>query len=135
MKYVWSNDLATGNEAIDIQHKKLVNAINDLLKACSVGSGRSHLETVIKFLENYIIEHFTDEEKLQLKYKYPDYQNHKKLHEDFKAVVVELAKQLNENGPSVGLISEVNKRVCSWLTNHIKSEDKKVADHILSMGA
>jgi len=135
MAYVWSDDLATGYESIDTQHKKLVKAINDLLNACSGGQGRSHLDTVIKFLMDYIIEHFKDEENLQQKYAYPDHQNHKKLHDGFKAVVEELAKRLQANGPSVGLVSEVNTRICSWLNTHIKNEDKKIANHIRSLGA
>ena len=35
MAYQFTKDLETGNALIDSQHKQLIQAINDLLDACS----------------------------------------------------------------------------------------------------
>ena len=86
----------------------------------------------MKFLYDYTAKHFSDEEKLQLKYRYPDYVNHKRYHEEFKKVVRELSVQLQKEGPTIALVGKVNTSIGGWLLNHIKIQDVKVAAHIKS---
>jgi hemerythrin len=130
MAYVWSKELETGNALIDTQHKQLIQALNDLLAACSGGKGRAAVNTTMDFLATYTVKHFGDEEKLQLQYHYPDYANHKKLHDNFKKFVQDLTAQLKADGPTIALVSKVSFGVGDWLINHIKKEDVKVAAHI-----
>jgi hemerythrin len=134
MAYAWSADLETGNDIIDGQHKQLIQAINNLLDACSKGQGRSELSNTMKFLYDYTAKHFADEEKLQLASKYPDYPNHKMYHEGFKKVVHDLSKELDEQGPTIVLVGKINSSIAGWLLNHIKKEDVKVAKHIRETG-
>jgi hemerythrin len=130
MRYTWSKDLETGNALIDEQHKKLIAAINDLLDACASGGGRTKLNDTMKFLADYTAKHFGDEEKLQMQTKYPDYVNHKKLHDNFKVVVRDLGLQFQKEGPTIVLVGKVNASIGNWLLTHIKREDTKVAAHI-----
>ncbi len=130
--YTFSPDLLTGNATIDEQHKALVIAINNLLDACKAGAGRQKLPQTMKFLHDYTIKHFADEEALQAKYKYPDFSNHKGYHRFFVAKVKELETQLIAEGPSVVLVGKINTALASWLFEHIKQQDKKVAEHIKS---
>ncbi|MDR1117171.1 MAG: bacteriohemerythrin [Oscillospiraceae bacterium] len=130
MAYTWSDDLVTGNALIDSQHKQLIQAVNSLLDACAAGKGRAELNKVMDFLCEYTAKHFADEEKLQIQHKYPDYANHKRLHDGFKRDVSALMAQLKADGPTVVLVGKVNFSVGGWLIKHIKVEDKKVAAHI-----
>lgn len=130
MAYQWTTDLETGNNSIDTQHKQLIEAINSLLDACASGRGRAELESTTKFLYEYTVKHFSDEEKLQQASGYPDFANHRKYHEEFKKVVLDLCTQLRNDGATVVLIAKVNTAIAGWLINHIKREDVKVAAHI-----
>ena len=132
MTYVWSDEYATGYTEIDEQHKQLFKAVNELVLACSSGQGRKKLDPTIKFLVDYTVKHFTDEENLQIKYQYPDYEAHKKHHEDFKKTALELTKELQEEGSSIVLVGKVNSIIGNWLISHIQQEDKKVGNHIMS---
>lgn len=132
MAFVWTNDLATGNAQIDTEHKKLIEAINNLLTACSTGQGRQQLEPVLDFLTEYTKTHFAHEEVLQMQSGYPDRVNHKQYHTAFVKVVEGLSARLKTEGPSIVLVGEINQRLCDWLINHIKREDIKVAQHIAS---
>jgi hemerythrin len=132
--YAFTPDLATGNNMIDSQHKELIKAIDDLLTACNSGQGRAQLEPTLKFLSDYTAKHFGDEEALQLQYKYPDFANHKCLHEGFKQVVKDLGAQLCKEGPTITLVGKVNSEIGGWLIKHIKREDVKVAAHIKAGG-
>jgi hemerythrin len=130
MAYTWTEELATGVEAIDTQHKQLINALNDLIDACFSGQGHAQLDPTIQFLVDYTSKHFGDEEKLQQQCGYPGYLHHKKLHEAFKATVGELAERLKMGKVTAALVREVNSSIGFWLINHIKGEDKKIAAHI-----
>lgn len=132
MAYIFTKDLETGNTKIDQQHKQLIDAINNLLDACARGMGRNELEKTTKFLYDYTAKHFADEEALQRQSNYPDYINHKRYHEEFKKVVNDLMTQMQKEGPTVVLVGKVNSSIAGWLLNHIKREDKKVAEHIRS---
>ncbi|MDF2948093.1 MAG: bacteriohemerythrin [Sedimentibacter sp.] len=130
MAYSWDKTLETGNPTIDEQHKSLINAINALLDSCSQGKGRNEVEKTLKFLQDYVIKHFSDEERLQIKSNYPNYNSHKEKHEAFKKTVKDIADDYQKNGTSIQLVAKVNSSVAGWLITHIKSEDKKVAEHI-----
>lgn len=130
MAYAWNKNLETGNAIIDGQHKELIQAINELLDACSVGKGRTKIEETSKFLLDYTKRHFADEEKLQIQSRYPDYANHKKYHEGFVQEVNQIIAQLSTEGPTLVMVGKINNAIAGWLIRHISTEDVKVANHI-----
>ena len=132
MAYSWDKSLETGNLSIDTQHKSLITAINELLEACSQGKGRIEVSKTLNFLQDYVVKHFVDEEKLQLQSAYPDYKAHKEKHEAFKVTVKNIVDEFKESGANIQLVAKVNSSVGGWLINHIKTEDKKVAMHIIN---
>lgn len=89
----------------------------------------------MSFLSQYIVKHFDDEEKLQVKYGYPDYPNHKKYHEEFKKVVAGIQQDIKRDGPTIPIVARVNNSIAGWLISHIKREDVRVAAHIKSKTA
>jgi hemerythrin len=60
----------------------------------------------MKFLIEYTNIHFTDEEKLQTQFGYPDYNNHKKLHIEFKGMAINLSHTLEKEGVTDELIND-----------------------------
>ena len=128
--YDFTEDLLTGNDMIDEQHEQLFGHINNLLRACGEGKGRVELGRAVQFLIDYTEEHFSAEERLQDKYKYPDRENHKRYHEAFKHAIRELADELERDGATVTLVGKINKSVGDWLVNHVKKQDVRVAAHI-----
>ena len=129
----WYKDLETGNDSIDSQHKQLFKLTSDLVEACESNKSQEILGDTLNFLASYTVQHFADEEALQVKYNFPGYESHKKLHEDFKAKVVEMIKQYQEDSTSMDLSTQVNFTIVRWLLQHIKREDFKIAAHIRNM--
>jgi hemerythrin len=130
MEYEWNSNFETGIEAIDIQHKQLFAAVNHLIDTCRSGKGTEELEKSLNFLSDYTIKHFFDEEQVQQKYHYPDYPNHKKFHENFKATVRDLKVKMIMKGPSEELVKEVRAKIGDWLVTHIRGQDIKLAGYI-----
>jgi hemerythrin len=130
--FTWKEEFATGHTMIDTHHQQLFKAINDLLDACKSGHAKDRLNSTMQFLIDYTAKHFSEEEKLQQHHHYPDYPNHKKLHEAFKNTISELAKQLQSDGPTAVLVTKISSKTGDWLIQHIASQDKKVAAHLRS---
>jgi hemerythrin len=132
--YVWDKSLEVGNQTIDGQHKQLIDALNSFLKAREENRSFGELRKSLDFLNDYTIKHFFDEEQIQKKHEYPDYPNHKKLHESCKKVVRELQIQLIMKGPSDELFEDVKTKVGDWLVAHIKTQDSKIGAYLNSKG-
>ncbi|MDR0761231.1 MAG: hemerythrin family protein [Treponema sp.] len=132
MEYVWDKSLETGNSQIDAQHQQLFVALNRLVHTYQEGKGKDELKKSLDFLTDYTIKHFFDEEQLQQHYKYPDFENHKKYHDDFKKVVRNFSVELILKGASDSLMQDVQATIGGWLVTHIKGQDAKVAAYIRS---
>jgi hemerythrin-like metal-binding protein len=126
----WTPDLETGNEEIDTQHRQLFKLTSDLVDACTKGQSSTILGEALDFLASYTVKHFADEEALQLKYQYPEYENHKKLHDDFKKTAAALIAEYRATGSSADLSDKVYSVIIHWLVQHIKGEDSKIAAYI-----
>jgi hemerythrin len=126
----WSPDLATGNSIIDSQHKQIFRLTSSLSAACMEGRGKTMLGETLDFLVSYTVRHFIDEEALQKEYRYPAYEAHKKMHDDFRETVTALMDTYKRDGSSAELLEKVNTVIVHWLVEHIKQEDAKIAVHI-----
>jgi len=128
----WNDWYLLGNEKIDIQHRELFDFANALIRSCDEGVDKEKLKETLLFLVNYAVLHFDDEEALQIECKYPEYKAHKKMHDDFKVVVLDLVNRFSESGSSVELGNDVKKIIIMWLINHIMQEDKKIGEYLES---
>ena len=126
----WSKEYELGNVFVDTQHKRLFELVSNIDKACSEGEDTVTLCETLDFLLQYTVLHFNDEEALQIKCNFPEYENHKKLHEEFEAVVSEKVSEFKEKGSTKDLSDAVNDFVIKWLINHILKEDMKIKEYI-----
>ncbi|MDR2135146.1 MAG: hemerythrin family protein [Treponema sp.] len=133
MAYQWDSSLETGHEKIDNQHKQLIRALNELIAASAGGQGREEIFRTLDFLTGYTIKHFADEEKMQIDCGYPDYLVHKRYHDDFKALVGSMTRQIREEGPTEALVGQVTTVIGNWLLNHIKGDDFRMAAYVKSV--
>jgi hemerythrin len=126
MAIVWRDSLSIGVETIDSQHKELLLRFDRLLSACQAGQGIEELKKLLAFLEEYVLTHFNDEEALQRKYHYPDYEAHHKEHLYFIKEIGKLKAEIQEEGISTHHVIEVNSILLKWLLNHISKVDTKL---------
>jgi len=47
--------------------------------------------------------------------------------------VADIVSEFQTTGATIQLVAKVNSSIAVWLINHIKKEDKKVAEHINGM--
>lgn len=130
MAIQWEESLSIGVTEVDNQHKELFNRFNALLDACNQGKGRHEVDQLLLFLHDYIKTHFAAEEQLQLSHNYPGYSSHKIQHDAFMKKVDHFARQLQNDGPTISLVIEVNQTLVGWLIDHISKEDQALGRHL-----
>ena len=122
----WSADFKVGIEIIDEQHHELIFRINNLYKHILEGAGKEETVRVLHFLKDYVVEHFSTEEKYMQEHNYSDYPRHKRLHNHFMQEFNAIFQQLESEGISSELVVAVNKRLVEWLVAHIYMVDKGI---------
>jgi methyl-accepting chemotaxis protein len=128
--YIWDDSLSIGVPKIDEQHKRLFATANDFIDAIEQGMGKHKLKKMFDFMIQYTATHFSDEEEVQKQYNYPDYENHRRIHEKFKKTVLELAREMHHFGTTESLVKEFKRKVGDWLVTHVKGQDAKIGVYI-----
>lgn len=128
----WTDDYSVGIEAIDKQHKRLIELINELSEAMQDGTTREAIGYILTSLIDYTHKHFTFEEDLFEKYGYPESSEHKAAHGALAEKVQTLKKSYAAGDLVMGM--EVMNFLKDWLTGHILGTDKKYAKFLLEKG-
>ncbi|MCI9447973.1 MAG: hemerythrin family protein [Lachnospiraceae bacterium] len=127
----FDDNLITGNDMIDEQHKQLIERIQKFVDACKEGDSKVKAIKMLDYLDEYTEFHFGEEEELQRKVGYPELAQHHEKHNEFKKTIQGLYDYLDENeGPNEQFIQMVKKNVVGWLFGHIKTFDRSVAEFI-----
>lgn len=132
MTLQWTEELAVGYPAIDNQHKELINRFNQFLDACHQHKGKVQLGELFSFLDNYVVLHFREEEKLMELHQYPDLRTHRKQHQEFTRRLEELRSELAQEGSTISVLIHTNKALLYWLSTHIKQVDVALGKYLAS---
>jgi len=54
---------------------------------------------------------------------YPELENHKKMHEEFKATLTNMEEELEEEGATQFLADSIDTLLVKWLFEHIRTID------------
>lgn len=130
MALQWTEDLAVGIGRIDAQHQEIFNKYNEFLNACKSGQGRTSLLDLLDFLADYVNEHFAHEEQLMAEYDYPDRERHVGMHRELSGVVCALRSRFVAEGPSLSIITELNRAIFEWLVAHIRKTDVELGSYL-----
>ena len=123
---IWQNDLDTGIDVIDAQHRRIIEMINHLHTAQATRD-RLAIGEVIDELVDYTLSHFAFEEELMEEAGYTFTNAHKRVHEIFIKRVAEY-RQRYQAGEDIA--DELKNMLSRWLINHIRGDDKAYAETI-----
>lgn len=133
MAYInWNDTLSVSVSSVDEQHKKWIGLINDFYEGISQNQNK---ETILKLLigmKNYTITHFSHEERLMKQANYPDYDNHKRIHDEFVKKVNDFHERYASGKLLLSL--EVTGAIKTWITEHIMKTDKMYSNYLNNAG-
>ena len=126
----WGEKYAVGITAIDKQHRELVDLTNMLYHACLARS--EDIETTFKNAMSRLVEyvrfHFTDEQILLQRLKFPLYAEHKKEHDKLIRNILEAAKDYSAGKKYVP--NQFVRTLKDWIFGHIAVTDKVYAAYV-----
>jgi hemerythrin len=126
----WDSRYTVGIQLLDDQHKELLKLINTCYLGClsEDEAVKKHLMVNIHGLINYIRYHFSTEEQLLERIKYPDGAAHKRQHNEFIQEIVERLKDIERD--QIISTKAFVRYIRDWMVTHITLIDKKYATYI-----
>ena len=124
----WDASLAIGVDAIDSQHKQLIDLLNGLHYAVRLGRGNELLGRLINGLGNYILKHFCLEEAIMEQTQYPRMHEHQLEHQRFRKRICEFDRAFKAG--NVLLTGEIMAYLRDWVRDHIASCDQELGHHL-----
>lgn len=116
----WHDELNSGIDVIDSQHRRIVDMINQLHEA-QLQQDAAGVATVIEELVDYTLSHFAFEESMMEEAGYTFTRAHKRVHELFIRRVSEYRERFIR-GEDVA--DELKSLLGRWLFNHILNDDR-----------
>lgn len=130
----WNKRYELGVESIDRQHKQLFATINKLL---TLGDEEGKKEWVcregVKYMKNHVVEHFQHEEDYMRSINYPDFEIHKRLHDNFQnKTLPSLEEELEDTNYSEDAMRHFLGVSIGWLVAHTQTEDLAIVGRKIS---
>ncbi len=134
MPIKWDSRLSVGNIYIDIEHKLIISLINALEEVLRHPDEKDSLKFFIDQLYEFANDHFRNEEKLQIKFMFPYYEENKKGHQQLMAeldviknIIYRFVEKAGTSQEEAKETSEkVNRLMRDWFVDHIVRSDMKM---------
>jgi hemerythrin len=130
--FQWKEAYSVKVLALDNQHKKLFELVNELHQAMGEGHGKDVAGGILTRLIDYTVQHFTAEEKLMERHKYPTLLAHRAEHKALTDKVLAFKKEFDAGTSNV--TPQLMTFLQQWLRNHIQSVDQRYSDYLNQKG-
>ncbi len=124
----WCERYSVNSPAMDQQHRKLFDLINQLHDAMKRGEAKAMTARALEELVSYTRTHFAAEERTMAAAAYPDLAAHVAEHRKLTDTVERLNHEVKAG--TMGLSVELMEFLQHWLTNHIMQVDKKYSPFV-----
>ena len=121
----WSDEYLIGVEELDYEHRGLFNRLNELHEELAHHDEKAKIEDCLGEIHVRVEAHFALEERFMLDNKFKNYTHHKKEHDDFLAVIVNLIEKFLTN-PELSYGNELEEQLQFWIVNHILTSDQEL---------
>lgn len=128
----WTDELSVGIGSFDKQHQRLIEMLNTFTSNVNKGSNRDKISDIIKHLKEYTLYHFKLEENLMKLHHFPEYESHKKAHDEFVKKVLDYETRFN--GGKLLLSVEVSNFIYEWICKHIMTVDSRYSKFLTDRG-
>ena len=127
LKVQWSDALSTGNKATDVQHKYLIEIINELAEAIETGKAALSVNKILNLLQYYTEWHFQREEMCMERHRCPAFAANKDAHKQFIDTFLKFKEEFSSSGGSEDIALRMYHTLVAWLVNHIQKIDSQLA--------
>jgi len=121
----WSPALAIGVPEIDAQHQELFRRAERLVTALRAGD-RAEVEPLVRYLGEYVVEHFAAEERFMHEIGFPALDGHHAAHQAFREDLAEMLADYQRKGPTPLVALTIHNWLSDWLRRHVGGLDVEI---------
>ncbi len=124
----WKKKYSVGVEALDNQHKTLIEILNEFHAYMLKGQGGNIAGQVMLRLKSHAHEHFPAEERLLESIKFPGLARHREYHRELKEKLEEFIAR-HENGDH-GMYISLLHFIRDWQSRHLLQQDREYIPYL-----
>ena len=123
----WKDEFSVGVTAVDLEHRDLIELINDLHAMMYKGATHNQVVDSLGEIFAQISAHFALEEKFMRDTEYDGYESHKEDHESLLEEIRDIMDRVEDDGryDEKRLSSELER----WFTEHFSTHDARLHQH------
>ncbi len=121
----WSPGLAVGVPEIDAQHQELFRRAERLITALRAGD-RGEVAPLVRYLGDYVVAHFSAEERYMREIGYPGLEGHRAAHDAFREDFAEMVATYERKGPTPLVALDIHNWLSDWLRRHVGGLDVEI---------
>ena len=130
----WKDSYSLGIEAVDHEHRELIDLINTLheeLTASDGGSDQRNASAIFGDIYKGISSHFALEEKFMREHGYDQLADHKSDHERLLDELRDIMDEYDDGGGNdgddgVSESTELSERLGTWFARHFQTHDARL---------
>lgn len=129
MNIEWTDDLSVDDATLDDHHKNFFDQFRSVQSNPIAADDTARLFKLFDFLDEHIFRHFQYEENYMRNHGFPEFEEHKVLHDQFVDEFQDFKKSILSDEESFS-VEELVKWMGEWWTEHIKDKDQEYARYI-----
>jgi hemerythrin len=122
----WRDEYLIGVEELDYEHRDLINRLNELHEELAHHDEKEEIENCLGEIHVRVVAHFALEEHFMVENDFKNYTQHKKEHDDFLEVIVDLIEKFHTD-PELSYGNKLEQQLQRWIVNHIVTSDQELA--------
>ena len=124
----WNEELETGNDVVDDQHKEIIGMVNKLHEAIISRESNEVLFETLEALAKYTEKHFLTEEGFMRDHEYPGLEQHQIKHNELNQQAAQIIEDYRSGKYMLSLA--LSSFLGSWVRHHIFEEDMEMVQFI-----
>ncbi|MGB3391581.1 MAG: bacteriohemerythrin [Pseudaminobacter sp.] len=120
----WKSHYSVGVEAVDHEHRELIDLINELHESLVAGAAQPDVTAFLGEIFRGISAHFALEERFMREHRYDQFDQHKQAHEQLLEDIRDIMDGY-EADPE-GASRQLSQRLDDWFTLHFKTHDARL---------
>ena len=133
MRKRWHESLVVGHAKIDEDHRRIFDLADRLERAVACGRGHDVIGAIFCDLADYVVKHFSLEERLMERCAFPGAAEHRREHDAFLRHLGDLVERHEVTRD--GIVDEACAFLNDWVATHVMGSDHALADYVASHAA
>src|SRR5262245_35361661 len=120
----WKNRYSIGVEAVDHEHRELIELINQLHQSLLSGANEPAVTEFLGEIFRAISAHFALEERFMREHRYDQFVEHKQAHEQLLEDIRDIMDGYQADPEAAS--RQLSERLDCWFTLHFKTHDARL---------